>query len=80
MRILFFLKPTGLLSVQFKAAGKFYSQQCRVSCYLFLPEYVTLDARKLADLVLFHQSKRFYAENVKAKATRNAIRKEKISK
>ena len=39
-----------------------------------------LDARKLADLVLFHQSKRFYAENVKAKATRNAIRKEKISK
>ena len=32
---------------------------------------VTLDARKLADylLALFHQSKRFYAENVKAKAT-----------
>ena len=35
-----------------------------------------LDARKLADysLALFHQSKRFYAENVKAKATRNEIR------
>ena len=59
------------MSVRFKAAGKFYSQQCRVSCYLFLPEYVTLDARKLADylLALFHQSKRFYVENVKAKAT-----------
>ena len=46
---------------------------CRVSCDLLLPEYVTLDARKLADylLALFHQSKRFYAENVKAKATAN---------
>ena len=55
----------------FKATGKYYSQQCRVSCYLFLPDYVTLDARKLADylLALFHQSKTFYAENVKAKAT-----------
>ena len=65
-----------VLSVRFKAAGKFYPQQCRVSCYLFLPEYVMLDARKLADysLALFHQSKRFYAENVKAKATRNEIR------
>ena len=30
------------LSVRFKAASKCYSQQCRVSCYLFLPEYVTL--------------------------------------
>ena len=28
------------LSARFKAAGKFYSQQCHVSCYLFLPEYV----------------------------------------
>ena len=38
---------------------------------MFLSEYVTLDARKLADylLALFHQSKRFYAENVKAKET-----------
>ena len=35
-----------------------------------------LDGRKLADclLALFHQSKRFYAENVKAKATGNEIR------
>ena len=58
-------------SFLFKAAGKVYPQQCRVSCYLFLPEYVTLDARKLADylLELFYQSKRFHAENVKAKAT-----------
>ena len=47
---------------------------------VLLPEHVTLDARKLADylLALFHQSKRFYAENVKAKATRNEIRKEKM--
>ena len=39
---------------------------------------VTLDARarRLPDYLLafFHQSKRFYAENVKAKATRNEIR------
>ena len=28
------------LSVRFKAAGKFYLERCRVSCYLFLPEYV----------------------------------------
>ena len=54
-----------------KPPARFYPQQCRVSCYLFLPEYVTLDARKLADylLALFYQSKRFHAENVKAKAT-----------
>ena len=34
------------------------------------------DARTLADymLALFHQSKRFHAENVKAKATLNEIR------
>ena len=31
------------LSVRFKAARKFYSEWCRVSCYLFLPEYVFQD-------------------------------------
>ena len=48
------------------------------------PRYATvmLDACKLADYLraLFHQSKRFYSENVKAKAMRNEIRKKKISK
>ena len=41
-------------------------------------EYVTLDARKLADclLALFHQSKRFYAENVKGNEKRNKVRKD----
>ena len=65
--------------MRFKATGKFYLQQCRVSCYLFLPEYDTLDARKLADylLVLFHQSKRFYAENVKPRNEKqNKVRKD----
>ena len=28
------------LSARFKATGKFYSQQCHVSCYLFLLEFV----------------------------------------
>ena len=37
LRILFFLKPTESL---IQSPGKFYSEHCRLSCYLFLPEYV----------------------------------------
>ena len=45
-------------------------------CVLSRPmTLVTLNAHGLPDYFLpFHQSKRFYAENVKAKATRNEIR------
>ena len=33
-----FFSVWNCLSVRLKAAGKFYSEQCFVSCYLFLPE------------------------------------------